>query len=49
MEAYEAYLKGRALVFRRGQSVSEGVALMRRALELDPGYAPAWAGLADAV
>src|SRR5262249_29460773 len=48
IEAYEAYLKGRALVFRRGASVREGVALMRRALELDPEYALAWAGLADA-
>jgi tetratricopeptide (TPR) repeat protein len=48
IEAYEAYLKGRALVFRRGASVKEGVALMRRALELDPEHARAWAGLADA-
>jgi serine/threonine-protein kinase len=48
IEAYEAYLKARALVFRRGSSVREGVALMRRALKLDPEYALAWAGLADA-
>src|SRR5262245_51234721 len=48
IEAYEAYLKGRALVFRRGASVREGVALMRRALELDPEYGLAWAGVADA-
>jgi serine/threonine-protein kinase len=48
IEAYEAYLKGRALIFRRGWSVREGVALMRRALELDPEYALAWAGVADA-
>jgi len=48
IEAYEAYLKGRALVLKRGASVADGVALMRRALELDPEYALAWAGLADA-
>jgi eukaryotic-like serine/threonine-protein kinase len=48
IEAYEAYLKGRALVFRRGAAVREGVAMMRRALELDPEYALAWAGVADA-
>ncbi len=47
IEAYEAYLKGRALFYRRGVSVKEGMVLMRRALELDPEYALAWAGLAD--
>ncbi len=47
IEAYEAYLKGRALFYRRGVSIKEGMVLMRRALELDPEYALAWAGLAD--
>jgi len=46
--AWEAYLKGRTLIYRRGAAVREGMALMRRALELDPEYALAWAGLADA-
>jgi serine/threonine-protein kinase len=48
IEAYEAYLKGRALLYRRGAGIRQGMALMERALALDPEYAPAWAGLADA-
>ncbi|HEY3934376.1 MAG TPA: protein kinase [Gemmatimonadales bacterium] len=47
IEAYEAYLKGRALYYRRGSAMKEGLALMQRALALDPAYALAWAGLAD--
>src|SRR5690606_8453209 len=47
IEAYEAYLKGRAHFYRRGAGVRDGLALMQRALELDPLYAPAWAGRAD--
>ncbi|HLS47752.1 MAG TPA: protein kinase [Gemmatimonadales bacterium] len=47
IEAYEAYLKGRAHFYRRGAGVRDGLALMQRALELDPRYAPAWAGRAD--
>jgi serine/threonine-protein kinase len=47
IEAYEAYLKGRALLYRRGTAIKPGLALMRRALELDPEYALAWAGIAD--
>jgi len=45
--AYEAYLKGRALLYRRGHAVKQGMALMERALVLDPNYGLAWAGLAD--
>ncbi len=48
IEAYEAYLKGRALLYRRGASTRQGMVLMNKALELDPTYALAWAGLADA-
>ncbi len=48
IEAYQAYLKGRALLYRRGASTTLGMALMQKALELDPTYALAWAGLADA-
>ena len=29
------------------QDLRQGLAMMRRAVELDPGYAAAWAGLAD--
>src|SRR5262245_1432854 len=49
IEAYQLYLKGRALVDRRGASVPTGLDLLRRAVELDPGYALAWAGVADAL
>ena len=45
--AYEAYLKGRALLYRRGHSTREGMALMEQALVLDPDYSLAWTGLAD--
>jgi len=48
IEAYEAYLKGRALLYLRGESIREGMQLMERALELDPEYGLAWSGLADA-
>jgi tetratricopeptide (TPR) repeat protein len=47
IEAYETYLKARALLYRRGPVVKQGMALMVRALELDPTYGLAWAGLAD--
>ena len=47
IEAYEAYLKGRALLYRRGPAIKQGLAMMNRALELDPGYGLAWAGIAD--
>ena len=36
IEAYEAYLKGRTLLNRRGTSIKLGLAMMQRALELDP-------------
>ena len=49
IEAYQLYLKGRALVDRRGASVPIGLALLRAAVELDPGYSLAWAGVADAL
>jgi serine/threonine-protein kinase len=49
IEAYQLYLKGRALVDRRGASVPAGLDLLRKAVELDPGYSTAWAGVADAL
>lgn len=49
LEAYQLYLKGRALVDRRGASVPSGLDLLRKAVELDPGYSLAWAGVADAL
>ena len=49
IEAYQLYLKGRALVDRRGANVPAGLDLLRKAVELDPGYSLAWAGVADAL
>jgi serine/threonine protein kinase/tetratricopeptide (TPR) repeat protein len=47
IEAYEAYLKGRGLLNRRGPAIAQGLVMMQRALELDPNYGLAWSGLAD--
>ena len=49
IEAYQLYLKGRALVDRRGAGVPTALDLLRKAVELDPGYSLAWAGVADAL
>ena len=49
IDAYQLYLKGRALVDRRGASVPIGLDLLRKAVELDAGYSVAWAGIADAL
>lgn len=47
-DAYNAYLLGRDRAARRtGDSLSEAEAFFRRAVSLDPGYADAWAGLAE--
>jgi len=48
IEAYQAYLKGRALLYRRGTAIKQGIAMMEKALSLDPNYGAAWSGLADA-
>jgi len=48
LQAYELYLRGRALLIKRGKSVAEATEMFQRAVELDPGFAAAWAGLADA-
>ncbi len=47
LAAYELYLKGRALLYRRGRSIEEALECFRQAVALDPTYAQAWAGLAD--
>ena len=49
IEAYQLYLKGRALVDRRGAGVPAGLDLLQKAVQLDPGYSLAWAGVADAL
>jgi TolB-like protein len=48
LDAYEHYLKGRALLYRRGASILPALEHFRQAVELDADYALAWAGIADA-
>jgi TolB-like protein/DNA-binding winged helix-turn-helix (wHTH) protein/Tfp pilus assembly protein PilF len=47
--AYEAYLRGRFFWYQETRpSLEAAIANFRQAIELDPQYAPAYAGLADA-
>ncbi|WP_162054655.1 adenylate/guanylate cyclase domain-containing protein [Pontibacter pamirensis] len=48
-EAYELYLKGRFHINRRGGSIMTGQHLFKQAIALDPNYALAYAGYADAL
>jgi tetratricopeptide (TPR) repeat protein len=48
MEAYELYLRGRAMLYKRGPWIAPALASFQRALALDDEYAQAWAGVADA-
>jgi serine/threonine-protein kinase len=45
--AYQLYLKGRTLLYRRGYAMLRAKECFERAVILDPEYAQAWAGLAD--
>src|SRR5579872_201858 len=48
LEAYSAFLKGRFYTNKRTVSgFQSALEAYRQAIELDPSYAPAWAGLAD--
>jgi TolB-like protein/DNA-binding winged helix-turn-helix (wHTH) protein/Tfp pilus assembly protein PilF len=48
-EAYEAYLKGRFLWYQETkQSLEDSITQFQKAIALDPNYAPAYVGLADA-
>jgi TolB-like protein/Tfp pilus assembly protein PilF len=48
-EAYDLYLKGRALTFRYNEeSIAEAIRVLTRALEIEPEFANAWAALASA-
>jgi TolB-like protein/Tfp pilus assembly protein PilF len=49
IEAYDAYLKGRSLIARRGPALREALTCFERAIELDPSFARAHAGLGDAL
>lgn len=46
-EAYRTYLQGHQLIQRR-REVDRGLDQLQHAVDLDPGFAPAWAALADA-
>jgi len=43
---YDLYLRARTLHRNRGKGVLEALTLFQQALEIDPEFAPAWAGLA---
>ena len=46
-EAYEAYLKGRYFMQKHDESALRAKDYFEQAIQLDPGYAPAYAGLSD--
>jgi len=48
LEAFKYYLQGRTLFFQRGVRLLPAVECFRKAVALDPKYALAWSGLADA-
>jgi serine/threonine-protein kinase len=47
LAAYELYLKGRALLYKRGRSIPQALECFQQAVAIDPNYAQAWAGVAD--
>jgi TolB-like protein/lipoprotein NlpI len=47
-EAYELYLQGQAMLMERGPSLLRAITLYERALDRDPDFAAAHAGLAEA-
>lgn len=48
LDAYQLYLKGRALLYRRGRATWQAAECFDQAVKVDPDYALAWAGVADA-
>ena len=48
LEAYQLYLKGRALLYQRGLGIPRGLRCFEQAVGLAERYALAWSGLADA-
>jgi TolB-like protein len=49
MDAHDLYLSARAAMRRRGSGVNEAVGLFEEAVSRDSVWAPAWAGLAEAL
>jgi TolB-like protein len=49
LEAYDLYLAGRARLRERGESLREAIPLFKAAVARDSMWAPAWAGLAEAL
>ena len=47
-EAYDLYLKGRFFLAQRGEGIQKALDCFQKALELDPHFAPAHSGKADA-
>jgi len=45
-ESYDLYLQARTLHRQRGRGMLEALELFQKALDIDPQFAPAWAGLA---
>jgi TolB-like protein/Tfp pilus assembly protein PilF len=48
VEAYQRFLQARALLSRRGGNIAKSIELFHEAVALDPDYALAWAGIAEA-
>jgi TolB-like protein len=48
LEAFKLYTQGRSLFFQRGPHLIRSVECCKQAVALDPKYALAWSGLADA-
>ena len=48
IEAFKLYVRGRSLFFQRGVRLYAAVECLKKAVALDPKYALAWSGLADA-
>ena len=47
LDAYQLYVKGRALLYRRGARIAQALQSFERAVAADSEYALAWAGIAD--
>ncbi len=49
LKAYDFYMRGRELLYRKGKRNTEhGILMFENALDIDPGFASSYAGLAEA-